>query len=152
MNNPKHVHFVADRAGPGFGHQQVKQSAIAVRLKFVTVRVIEEFHAVFGQRLAGLVEYRGGRTTGLFIERVRVRNPGATGVLQAKCFRVARNTLDFVAVAFKRKMTTDRFKSLGSEQFLEFLRREIVSAGELDVLDAKAADLIKGRRDAVAEL
>src|SRR3989442_8891894 len=107
---------------------------------------------MFGQRFAGVIEDRAGLATGLFIERVRVRNPGATGVLQAERLRVARNTLDVVAVAFKRKMTADRFKSLGGELFFEFLRREIVSAGQFDELDAKAVDLIECCRHTIAEL
>src|SRR3546814_20446255 len=37
MKNPKHVDFVADEFGFGFGHEQVEQSAGAVRLEFVAV-------------------------------------------------------------------------------------------------------------------
>src|SRR5439155_18211347 len=152
MNNPEDVHFVADKVGPGFCHQQVEQGALAVRLKFISVRVIKEFQAVFGQRFAGAIEDRAGLATGLFIEGVRVGDPGAPGVLQAERLRVARNTLDIVAVSFKRKMTADRFKSISGELFFEFLRREIVSAGQFDVLDAESADLIECAQDTITEL
>jgi len=152
MDNPEDVHFVADKVGLGFSHQEVKQGALAMRLKFITVRVVEEFQALIGQRFAGAIEDRAGLATGLFIERVPVRNPGATGVLQAERLRVARDTLDIVAVAFKRKMSAGACKSLVRALFFEFLGRKIVSAGEFDLLDAKAVDQIECRRDTIAEL
>jgi hypothetical protein len=152
VNDPEDVHFVADTVGLRFSHQQVEQSTISMLLKFIAVRVVEEFQAVFGQRLAGAIENRAGLATGLFIERVCVRNPGATGVLQAERLRIARNTLDVVAVSFKRKMPADRFEPLGGELFFEFLGREIVRAGQFDVLDPKVADQIERRRDTIAEL
>ena len=122
MDNPEDIHFVADKVGLGFRHQQIKQRAMAIRLKFISVRVVEELQTVFGQRLADAIEDRDGFATGLFIERVGVRNPGATGVLQAEPLRVARDPLDVVAVTFKRKMSADGFKSIGGELFLELLR------------------------------
>src|SRR5205814_9412950 len=35
MDNPEDVHFVADKVGLGFSHQQVKEGALAVRLKLI---------------------------------------------------------------------------------------------------------------------
>src|SRR5204863_8139626 len=72
--------------------------------------------------------------------------------LQAERLRVARDPFNVVTVAFKWKMTAHRFEPPGVELFLEFLRREIVSAGQFDVLDSKAADLIECRRDIISEL
>ena len=83
MNDPEHVHFVADGFGLRLGHQKVEQGPIAMRLKFVAVRVVEKFQPLFGKRLAGAVEDRGRRAAALFVEGVLVRDPGAADVLQA---------------------------------------------------------------------
>src|SRR5207247_11258299 len=121
-------------------------------LRCMAWRVLEEWCGVSGQRSVGARDAGAGPASGVFIEGVRVGDPGAPGVLQAERLRVARNRLAIVAVSFKRKMTADRFKSISSELFFEFLRREIVSAGQFDVLDAESADLIECAQDAITEL
>ena len=152
MNNPKNVHLVTNPLRLRLGHHQVEQCALAVRLKLVAVRVVEEFQSMFGERGTGTIEDRGRLATGLFVERVLVRNPGAAGVLQAERLRLARYVFEVVAQLFKGEMTADRFQSLGVELFFEFLRSEFVSAGQLDVLNAKAADAVESRWNILGEL
>ena len=107
------------------------------------MRVVEKLESVFREGLAGAIEDCGGFATRLFVEGIIMRNPRAAGVLQAKRFRVARNALGVVAIALEWEMAADRLQSFGIELFFEFFRREIVGAGQFDVLDAKTADPVE---------
>src|SRR5258708_2967029 len=140
MDDPENIHLVVDKPRLGPGHQQIEQRALAVRLKFVTVRVIKEFHTVFGERFTGAVEDGDGLAAGFLIEVTAMLNPRAAGILQPERLGIARNSLDVVAVTLVGEVAADRFEVIGVEQCLEFFGREIVCAGELDVFDPEAAD------------
>ena len=52
-----------------------------MRLKFISVGVVEELQAVLGQNGTGSVEHFDGATAFLFIEGIGVCDPGAARVL-----------------------------------------------------------------------
>ena len=116
------------------------------------MRVVEKLQAMPGEGLAGAIEDRAGLAAGLFVKRVLVGNPGAADVLQAERPGLERDVLDVIGVTFKREMTADRFKSFGGELFFEFFRGEIVGAGQFDMFDAEAPDLLQSGRDVLGKL
>ena len=75
LDYPKHIHLKSHVFRFCFSHQQVEQRAVTVRRKFITMRVVEKFEAMFGQRLTGSIKDTSGFATCLFVERILVRNP-----------------------------------------------------------------------------
>src|SRR4029077_11194472 len=88
VNDPKDVHLKRDELGLGLRHQQVEEILRSVRLKLVTVRVVEKPDAVFGERLATFVENLRCFTAILFSEISAMGDPCAAGILGAQrlCF------------------------------------------------------------------
>jgi hypothetical protein len=62
--------------------------------------VVEKPDAVFRQRFTGAIEYRRRLAASFLVERIVVRNPRATGVIQAEQFRLAHDVVDMVATLF----------------------------------------------------
>jgi hypothetical protein len=98
---------------------------------------------MFRQRLTCAIENRSRRTTSLFVERILVRNPRATGILESQHLRLARHTLDIVAALFIRKVPANRFYPTRVKLLSELLGRDPVSSGELNVSDAKSTHLVQ---------
>src|ERR1044072_7172909 len=143
MNNPIDVHFDAHILRLCLGHQQVEQRAVTVWQKLITVRVIEELDSVLRKRFTSAIENRRRLAASLFIERIFVRNPRATGILQAQQLCFARHSFNIVAALFVREVSADGFDLARVELFFELLRHDTVSSGELNVRDAKRAHLVQ---------
>ena len=123
-----------------------------MRLEFVAVRVVKEFQPVLRENFAGLVEHRRGVAAGFFVEGIRVRNPGAAGVLQSERLGFGRDAFGVIAKPLEWKVPADRFESALAQLGREFLRREIVSAGQLHEFDAEAFDFVERVRHVFLEL
>src|SRR6266481_9770175 len=98
MNDPENVHLIVDEFRVRLAQKQIEERPLAERLKLVAMSVIEESQAVFGQRFAGVVEYRNCLATGLLVESAAVRYPGAAHILQPERLGVARDAFQVGAV------------------------------------------------------
>src|SRR5262245_5937139 len=107
MNDPEDVHFVPHEFRFRLGHYQIEERAIAVRLKFVAVRIVEEFQAVVAERLARAIEDGDRFARRLFVKWFLMRNPRAAGVFETERLRFARNFFDVVTKAFEQEMAAD---------------------------------------------
>src|SRR5262245_37020323 len=116
------------------------------------MRVVEEFQSMTAERLARAIEDGDRLVRRLFVKGILMWNPRATGVFEAERFRVARDSFDVVAEAFKRKMAADRLQPLGLELIFERLGRDVVHAGQFDIFEAEAAGLIDRGGDVFGEL
>src|SRR4030095_10274402 len=108
MNDPEDVHLVAHEFRFRLGDHQIEEGAIAARLKFIAVRMVEEFQAVAAERLARAIEDGDRVARRLFVKWFLMRNPRAAGVFETERLRLARDFFDVVAEAFKREMAADR--------------------------------------------
>ncbi len=79
-------------------------------------------------------------------------NPGAAGVAQAQRPGVARDAFDIVPVTLERKVAADRLELVGRQHLPELFRRQVVGAGQFDLLDAIAAHFLETARDVAGEL
>src|SRR4029078_1286247 len=68
MHNPENDHLVGDELLLVLLYQQIEKRAILIRLKFVSVRVIEKLQVMFGQRFSGFIENSNGIPALLLIE------------------------------------------------------------------------------------
>ena len=75
MHDPENVHLVRHELRLCAGQQQVKERLRSIRLKLVTVRVIEKLDPVLRERLARLVENLGRLAADLRV-RIAVRARG----------------------------------------------------------------------------
>src|SRR5215467_5660120 len=81
IDDPKDVHLKANEFWFCLGHQQVKQGAVAVGKKLVTMSVIEKLQTMFGKRFPGSIEYGRCFATGFFVEWIFMRNPRTAYIL-----------------------------------------------------------------------
>ena len=72
-----------------------------------------------------------------------MRNPGTSDVLRAEGLRVPRDIFDLVAELFIREVPADGLQSLRIQLLFELLGSQLVSSGELNVLNAKVADAVE---------
>src|SRR5215475_7494890 len=113
MNDPEDVHLVAHEFRFRLGHYQIEERAFAMRLKFVAVRMVEEFQAMTAERFARAIEDGDRLARRLFVKWFLMRNPRAAGILQSQRLRLARHLFNVVTEAFKLEMTADRLQPFG---------------------------------------
>jgi hypothetical protein len=152
MHDPKHVQLIAHELRLRLRHQHVEQRAVAMRLKLVAVRVVEERNPLLGQRLARLVEHGNRIATGLFIERLLVIDPRAASILEVEHLGFAGDPRDVVAIARVRKVAAHRGEAPRVQLFLKLFRRHAIRPRQLDVLEAHVANLVERPRHVFGKL
>ena len=111
INNPENVHLIAHELRLGFLHEKVKEVAVSVRLKLVTVAVVEKGDTFFGECFSRAVERGDGVAAGFFGEVAFVVDPSATRILQAECFGITNDGVEVFLVALVREVTAHSFEA-----------------------------------------
>src|SRR4029079_17496834 len=118
-----------------FCQQQVEKVFRSVRLKLISVRMIEKPDALLGERLAGLIKNVRSFAACLFAERPAVCDPGAARVLSASRFCLSRDACWIIAKSLIGKMAAHDGKPARLCFLLESIRRHAVGAGRFDILE-----------------
>ena len=152
MHNPEHIHFKTNVLRLRLRHEQVEQRPRLIRLKFVTVRVVEKFDPFLGEHPARLVEDVDRSAALLLVKRIFVPDPGRAGILQPQNLCLAHDAFRIVAKLLIWEVGAHRSQPPLIQLGLEFLRREVVRAGKLHIREAHIAHLIECARHVLGEL
>src|ERR1700752_2565460 len=152
MDNPIDVHLDAHILSFCLSHHQVKQRSVAVRQKLITVCVIEKLDPMFRKRFTSAIEDCRRFAGSFFVKRIVVWNPRATAILDPKQLCLTGDLIKVIAALFIRKMCADSFEPVRVKLFFELLRRDAVSARQLNVRDAKGTHLVQRARNILLEL
>src|SRR5690349_2069886 len=112
MHDPENIHLIMDEFRIRLAQKQIKQRSLAMRLKFVAMRMVKESDVLFGQRFAGAIEDSGGFAAGFLVKIALVRYPSAAGILQTERPGFARDSFGVIAVPLERKVSANRFQAI----------------------------------------